>query len=376
MTTKVPPTSACQEDSGAPVATPTHPETAPAKITKVPSSRKILTPAKPKSAAPKTARPKTQKPDNTNLKTPKRRPSSSPPKTPKPKMPKTETPPKSSPLNGDKTPIRQVSLSLDGPSPARTIQQPIIRRAITSPASLAVANSSPSILPSIQVPGVQQLTVTETVTQSARNGINDLFPARLHYPQESSAKQPSAQQGVISTVQQASAQDMSVQQAVALTIQKVAQQPTVLQPVTSITQQASAQQPSVQHAVTPTGQQACAQFSEYPNFRDGDVLIISPTDKAWRLHSTILINASPVIKSILAKYPAAHTTKSQREEGLTIKWKLVMIDEPNAAHVDPNRLTFKTFKIVSQFFVSYSARFSTRPHIVPHRLEHCENHNK
>jgi hypothetical protein len=231
-------------------------------------------------------------------------------------------------------------------------------------------------LSSIQVPRVQQLTVTETVTQSARNGINDLFPARLHYPQESSAKQPSAQQGVISTVQQASAQDMSVQQAVTLTVQKVAQQPTVLQPVTSIIQQASPQQPSIQQAATPIGQQACAQFSEYPNFRDGDVLIISPTDKTWRLHSTILINASPVIKSILAKYPAAHITKSQREEGLTIKWKLVMIDEPDAAHIDPDGLTFKTFKIVSQFSVSCSARFSTRPHIVPHRLEHCENHNK
>lgn len=368
MTTKVPPTFASQGDSGAPVATPTHPETAPAKATKVPSSRKILTPTKPKPAAPKTTRPKTQKPDNAYPKTPKRRPISSHPTTPKSKMPKTETPQNSSPLGGDKTTIRQTSLSLDEPSPARTIHQPSTLWDITSPALLATTNSSPSISASIQVPGAQQLAVPEVVTQFARNGINDLFPARLHHPQESSAKQPRAQQGVNSTVQQASAPEMSVQQAVAPTIQKVAQQPTVLQPVTSITQQASAQQPSVQ--------QAYAQFSEYPDFRDGDVLIMSPTDKTWKLHSTILINASPVIKSILAKYPAAHITKSQREEGWTIKWKLAMIDEPDAEHVDPDGLIFKTFKIVSPFSVSCSARSSMRLYIVPHGLEHCETRNK
>jgi hypothetical protein len=349
MTTKVPPTSASQGDSGAPVATPTHPETSPAKTTKVPSSRKILTPAKPKPAAPKTTRPKTQKPDNAYPKTPKRRPISSHPTTPKSKMPKTETLQNSSPLNGDKTAIRQISLSLDEPSPARTIHQPSTLWDITSPASLAAINSSPSISSSIQVPGAQQLVVPEVVTQFARNGINDLFPARLHHPQEPSATQPSAQQGVNSTV---------------------------LQPVTSITQQASAQQPSVQQAVTPTGQQACAQFSEYPDFRDGDVLIMSPTDKTWKLHSTILINASPVIKSILAKYPAAHITKSQREEGWTIKWKLAMIDEPGAEQVDPDGLIFKTFKIVSAFSVSCPARSSMRPYIVPHGMEHCETRNK
>jgi hypothetical protein len=291
-------------------------------------------------------------------------------------MPKTETLQNSSPLNGDKTAIRQISLSLDEQSPARTIHQPSTLWDITSPASLATTNSSPSISSSIQVPGAQQLAVPEVVTQFARNGINDLFPARLHHPQESSAKQPRAQQGVNSTVQQASAPEMSVQQAVAPTIQKVAQQPTVLQPVTSITQQASAQQPSVQQAITPTGQQAYAQFSEYPDFRDGDVLIMSPTDKTWKLHSTILTNASPVIKSILAKYPAAHITKSQREEGWTIKWKLAMIDEPDAEHVDPDGIIFKAFKIVSPFSVSCSARSSMRPYLVPHGLEHCETHNK
>ena len=358
MTTKVPPTIASQGDSGAPVAIPTHPEAAPAKTTKVPSSRKILTPAKPKPAAPKTTRPKTQKPDNAYPKTPKRRPISSHPTTPKSKMPKTETLQNSSPLNGDKTAIRQISLSLDEPSPARTIHQPSTLWDITSPASLATTNSSPSVSSSIQVPGAQQLAVPEVVTQFARNGINDLFPARLHHPQESSAKQPRAQQGVNSTVQQASAPEMSVQQAVVPTSQKVAQQPTVLQPVTSITQQ------------------AYAQFSEYPDFRDGDVLIMSPTDKTWKLHSTILTNASPVIKSILAKYPAAHITKSQREEGWTIKWKLAMIDEPDAEHVDPDGLTFKTFKIVSPFSVSCSARSSMRPYLVLHGLEHCETRNK
>jgi hypothetical protein len=88
----------------------------------------------------------------------------------------------------------------------------------------------------------------------------------------------------------------------------------------------------------------------YPNFRDGDVLIISPLDnKTWTLHSTILCNASPVLKNTIAKQDPFHIKRREREDGMTIKWKLIMTEGPNAKDDDPEGLIFKSFKaVVSQ----------------------------
>lgn len=111
-------------------------------------------------------------------------------------------------------------------------------------------------------------------------------------------------------------------------------------------QPSPAQQPIAEQAIAPPVLQAPVQLDAYPNFRDGDVLIISLTGKTWRLHSLILSNVSPVIKGILASQEPAHITKKQRAEGQTIKWKLEMIDEPDAEEADPDGLKFKTFKAI------------------------------
>jgi hypothetical protein len=117
----------------------------------------------------------------------------------------------------------------------------------------------------------------------------------------------------------------------------------------SLSQLSPAQQPVAEQTTAPTNPaapQAPAQPDAYPTFHDGDVLIISPTGKTWKLHSLMLSKASPTIKRILAGQEPTHITKRQREEGKTIKWKLEMIDEPDAEDVDPDGLKFKTFKAV------------------------------
>ena len=63
-------------------------------------------------------------------------------------------------------------------------------------------------------------------------------------------------------------------------------------------------------------------------------MIISPTGKTWKLHSAILINASPVIKTILSKRDLVSMDRKLREEGNTIRWKLIMVDEPDAEWTD------------------------------------------
>ena len=104
----------------------------------------------------------------------------------------------------------------------------------------------------------------------------------------------------------------------------------------------------VQHRAVQNS--ALAEVKDYPNFRDGDVLIISPLDnKTWTLHSTILCNASPVLKNIITKQEPFHIKRREHEEGMTVKWKLIMSEEPDARYSDPEGLIFKSFKaVVSQ----------------------------
>lgn len=128
-------------------------------------------------------------------------------------------------------------------------------------------------------------------------------------------------------------------------------------------QRSPAQQPIAEQTIARLVSQAPAQPDAYPNFRDGDVLIISPTGKTWRLHNLILSNASPVIKGILASQEPIHITKRQRAEGQTIKWKLGMIDEPDAEEADPDGLKFKTFKPI------------VGPHNISMFSEHWNNHD-
>ena len=80
----------------------------------------------------------------------------------------------------------------------------------------------------------------------------------------------------------------------------------------------------------------------FPCFDDGDVLIIAPTGKKWKLHSMTLKNTSKYFRALLSGNEALHLTKRQRLEGQTVQWKLEMI--PWAKN--PNESRFRTFRVV------------------------------
>ncbi len=88
----------------------------------------------------------------------------------------------------------------------------------------------------------------------------------------------------------------------------------------------------------------------YPAFANADVLIQSPTGKAWKLHKSMLVRASPVFDKLFASKEPLKITKKQGAEGVTIKWKMIMVDNVNASATDPNGLCFKTFKFMVRFF--------------------------
>lgn len=82
----------------------------------------------------------------------------------------------------------------------------------------------------------------------------------------------------------------------------------------------------------------------YPYFHNGDVLIVSPTGKQWKLHSLILAKAAPGFESIFNTFDPAHISKKQREEGRMLKWKLEMVNEAEAVGTDPHGLKYKAFR--------------------------------
>ena len=90
----------------------------------------------------------------------------------------------------------------------------------------------------------------------------------------------------------------------------------------------------------------------YPTFNDGDVMIVSSTGKSWKLHSTLLGNASGVFRDKMNKFPAKHITKAQRESGVTLKWRFNMI----AWQEKPTETRFRSFQaVVSSYPYSSNA---------------------
>lgn len=93
--------------------------------------------------------------------------------------------------------------------------------------------------------------------------------------------------------------------------------------------------------------------SGFPLFSEGDVLILSPTGKQWRLHSLILSQGSPVFNRIFSTTEPAHITKKDRDAGKTIVYKLDMFDDPQMKRHDPDGLRLKAFRaVVSLNFIA------------------------
>ena len=81
---------------------------------------------------------------------------------------------------------------------------------------------------------------------------------------------------------------------------------------------------------------------KFPQYADGDVLIISGAGQTWRLHSSYLIKYSKILAGLLDPNKAARVTRKQREAGRTIKWKLEMVEFTE----NPTDCRLRSFKLV------------------------------
>ncbi|RDW62322.1 hypothetical protein BP6252_11755 [Coleophoma cylindrospora] len=80
--------------------------------------------------------------------------------------------------------------------------------------------------------------------------------------------------------------------------------------------------------------------SEYPNFTDGDIIIVSSIGtRTWKLHSSILRRVSERFNEILSKQAPRHLTKNQKDDQ-TVLWTLQM-------HPDKMDMRFVDFEVVS-----------------------------
>ncbi|TVY14455.1 hypothetical protein LARI1_G007371 [Lachnellula arida] len=82
--------------------------------------------------------------------------------------------------------------------------------------------------------------------------------------------------------------------------------------------------------------------NEFPQYADGDVLISSGAGQTWRLHSSCLKKHSKIFASLLDPNRAARVTKKQREAGMTIRWKLEMVEFTE----NPTDCRLRSFKLV------------------------------
>ncbi|TVY45584.1 hypothetical protein LSUB1_G000942 [Lachnellula subtilissima] len=80
----------------------------------------------------------------------------------------------------------------------------------------------------------------------------------------------------------------------------------------------------------------------FPQYADGDVLIISGAGQTWRLHSSYLIKYSKILAGLLDPNKAARITRKQREVGMTIRWKLEMVEFTE----NPTDCRLRSFKLV------------------------------
>ncbi|KAK0105430.1 hypothetical protein ONS96_004817 [Cadophora gregata f. sp. sojae] len=81
----------------------------------------------------------------------------------------------------------------------------------------------------------------------------------------------------------------------------------------------------------------------YPHFNDGDVRIVSPSGKVWKLHSIILMKASPVFAYLLDTIPGYNVTRRMREQGNCVRWNITMTADHRASDIDPEGLKYMKF---------------------------------
>ena len=64
--------------------------------------------------------------------------------------------------------------------------------------------------------------------------------------------------------------------------------------------------------------------------RDGDVLVVITEARKYKLHSAVLRRSSPTLLALLDESPAADLSKYAKKKGVTTKYRLQLVDNPNA----------------------------------------------
>ncbi|KAH6705312.1 hypothetical protein BKA61DRAFT_559632 [Leptodontidium sp. MPI-SDFR-AT-0119] len=98
-------------------------------------------------------------------------------------------------------------------------------------------------------------------------------------------------------------------------------------------------QPSPEHVVP--------EPSIYPQFIDGNVRIISPSGKIWKLHSIILSKASPMLAKLFATTPPLNANSRRKREANSVDWEIKMVPDRRAQGIDAEGLNFMSFSKIN-----------------------------
>lgn len=73
----------------------------------------------------------------------------------------------------------------------------------------------------------------------------------------------------------------------------------------------------------------------FPEFDDGDVLVIITAARRYKLHSAILRRASPTISALFDENPASELSSKMKRRGITTKYRLHLINNPGLSPRQP-----------------------------------------
>ena len=68
----------------------------------------------------------------------------------------------------------------------------------------------------------------------------------------------------------------------------------------------------------------------FPEFADGDVLVVITAARRYKLHSAVLRRASPIFSALFDKYAGADLTSKMKRRGVSIKYRLHLTENPKA----------------------------------------------
>lgn len=73
----------------------------------------------------------------------------------------------------------------------------------------------------------------------------------------------------------------------------------------------------------------------FPEFADGDVLVVITAARRYKLHSSVLRRASPTISALLDQNAASELSSKLKRRGMTTKYRLQLTDIPEASAPKP-----------------------------------------